>query len=448
MLKRLLAISVILVLLVGCGGDINPISRESSIPEANATFIPVEKVAENKQLDKVYVEKTEEEVQKSIFWNKPMHSGIPECQSDFEFTHKVVAPEDVEQIMFGSGAHVAPHDHMAYWGLPKIDNGIVTGGGKKQIAERVQLYTPTDIFYINIWKENRTTGGRITNPDESVGLTYEEWGGYFYGCNGHQLMMGHLIEPSNEMNILLSANQPTCDKHSCRWEFPTFIPSGTPIFRSSGYVGAFDFGLSLAGLTMKELQQQPGYGYSITPWRTASGKSVCPIEYFPEPLRSEYINLLGNYKCGPFNQDVPGTAMGFWLPSPSPEIFPGFSSDTQTKDVDEWETVWLFQSYRDSSIHSITVGNNTFGLNQGRYSFAPSEIGLINQRWDYIKPGQTYCTELKIQINNSEISPEVHKITLIEISEDGTQLNIEAINNDKCGNGPWIFQGGQRKFYR
>ena len=118
------------------------------------------------------------------------------------------------------------------------------------------------------------------------------------------------------MLFILSQNspEPSCAEDSCRWDFPTFIPSGTPLFKSSGFSGGFDFGLLLAGLTAAELQQQPGYGYSITPWRTGgSGKAVCPLEYFQEPLRSEYKKFLGDFNCGPFNQDVPGTAMGFWL---------------------------------------------------------------------------------------------------------------------------------------
>tara|TARA_B100001123_G_C15339534_1_gene1034224 strand:+ start:5509 stop:6744 length:1236 start_codon:yes stop_codon:yes gene_type:complete len=379
------------------------------------------------------------------FWNKPMYPDIPECQSDFKFSHKIVDLEDVEGIFFGSGSHVAPHDHMATWSLRSVKNGIVTQGGKEQIAERVQLYTPTDIFHINIQKENRTTGGRITNPGEPDGLTYVEWGGYFFGCDGHVLMIGHLADPSDEMKDVLSENEPTCDKYSCRWEFSTFIPSGTPIFRTSGYVGIFDFGLRLARMTSQELQQQPGYGYSVTPWRTSSGNAVCPLEYFLEPLKSEYLDLLGSYACGPFNQDVPGTAMGYWFPSPSPDTFPGFSSP---RDVDEWTTVWLFESYLDSSINSINIGNNTFGLNQGTYSYTTSETGLINQRWDVMKPGQTYCVELRRQINNSEISSEVHKIMMIEVYEDGAKLKVEAVDNDKCGIGPWDVQEGATTFHR
>ena len=105
-----------------------------------------------------------------------------------------------------------------------------------------------------------------------------------------------LLTSSDEMNAILLEKEPICDKHSCRWKFSTFIPSGTPIFRTSGYVGIFDFGLRLAKMTSEELQEQPGYGFSITPWRISSGNAVCPIEYFPEPLKSEYMELLNSYK--------------------------------------------------------------------------------------------------------------------------------------------------------
>ena len=449
---------LVFFLIIGCTDPVSEISKPvltsapissptSVILVSTPTAIPLtEKVlVSNKILSENNVPKSKKEDASEIFWNKPMYPGIPECESDFKFSHKVVDVKDIEGIFFGSGSHVAPHDHMATWSLRSVENGVVTQGGKRQIAERVQLYTPTDIFYINVQKENRITGGRIKNPGEPGGLTYVEWGGYLYACDGHVLMIGHLIEPSDEMNAILLEKERICDKHSCRWKFSTFIPSGTPIFRTSGYVGIFDFGLRLAKMTSEELQQQPGYGFSITPWRISSGNAVCPIEYFPEPLKSEYMELLNSYKCGPFNQDVPGTAMGFWYPSSSPETFPGFSIP---RDVDEWETIWLYQSYRDSSNYSINVGNNSFGLDQGRYSYIKSKNGIINQPWDEMKPGQTYCVELKHQINNSEIKNEVHKIMMVDISKDGDQLIVEAINNDKCGSGPWKFQGGERTFYR
>ena len=72
----------------------------------------------------------------------------------------------------------------------------------------------------------------------------------------------------------------------------------------------------------------------------------------------------------------------------------------------------------------------------------------MNQKWDQIESGQTYCTELKIEDDQDDIRNDINKIILIELSEDGNQLTIEAIDTSKCGEGPWEFQGGERTFYR
>ena len=56
--------------------------------------------------------RTEESVkQEMIFWNK-RPSGLPDCASDFRFTHELADPEDVRQMMFGPGSHIEPHEHM------------------------------------------------------------------------------------------------------------------------------------------------------------------------------------------------------------------------------------------------------------------------------------------------------------------------------------------------
>jgi hypothetical protein len=360
------------------------------------------------------------------------------CSGDFQFTHKIIDIEDSSGISFGPGSHIAPHEHMAYWGIPHIEGGNLNATGT-QFTERVQIYSPTDIFYVDLRKLKRTGG---EGPNE---ISYVEWGAYLYTCNGHQIMLGHVSEPSNELSSILSESEPECDEQTCIWSFPTFIPSGTPLFLTSGFAGAFDFGLSLAGLTAEELQEQPGYGYSITPWRTPSGNAVCPQEYFIEPLRSEYMKLLGDFQCGPFNQDVGETAMGFWFPSPSPEIVPLTPGE---RDVDEWETIWLFRDFRDSSEYIISVGNNTFGLDYGQYSYVSSRTGLVNRTWDEVEPGQTYCMELRIEDNHDDIPNIINKIIFIELSQDGTELAIEAIDSFNCGEGSWKFQGDERVFYR
>ena len=317
-----------------------------------------------------------------------------------------------------------------------------------QFSEKIQLYAPADIYRIDARRETRSI-------DE--GQAYVEWGAFLSTCNGHLLMLGHISEPSNAILAALERTEPECDvptsnaeQVGCVWLTETFIPSGTPIFKSSGVASGFDFGLMLTGLTVEELQEQPGYGYSITPWRVPSGNAVCPLEYFSEPLRSNYLTRLNDsatgklLECGPFNQDVPGTSMGFWFPSASPSTIPRLPSE---REVDEWETIWLFQSNRDSLTHTIAVGNNTFGLDYGQYSYITVPEGLVNRPWDSVKPGDIYCTELSESYKeNGDGSARV--LLLLELSENGSALTVETLSDDKCGSGPWLFQEGHRTFYR
>jgi hypothetical protein len=114
---------------------------------------------------------------------------------------------------------------------------------------------------------------------------------------------------------------------------------------------------------------------------------------------------------------------------------------------DEWETIWLFQSNNDPSVHILSVGNNTFGLNYGQYQIPTVSEGLVNRRWDAIKPGDVYCAEFT-EAQNEESELPIEKILVMRLYGDGLALTVEAINGDKCGDGPWTFQGGQQTFYR
>ena len=430
----LLLAAVFTLVLTGCGGESELSDSPPTLPKP--TFTPVlpttAPTATPTQVIPIPVETTPGidpawEEQEALFWNEPMWDGLPKCTTDFGFSHQLVAPKDIMEIMFGPGSHVWPHEHMTYWGVAG-EAGVV------------QIYAPTDIFRIDL----RT--GSLSDLEDDP---YTEWGGALYLCDGYTLGLGHIAEPSDVILSILADAEPECDGDhfvGCRWNTETFIPAGTPIFKSSHYGRALDVGLTVAGLTAKQLQELPGYGYSITPWRAPGGNAVCSLEYFPEPIRSDYLNLLHSSTCGPFNQDVPGTAMGYWMPSPSPDIFPSLPSE---RDVPaEEEIIWLHQTVTESSMHTISVGSTTFGLDFGHYVYTTSSSGLVNSRWDLVKPSHTYCTELRKKINQYMWEEDVERILLTRLSENGASLTVEATNNDKCGDGPWSFQGGERTFYR
>jgi len=51
-------------------------------------------------------EVTQQEDEGSVLLNKPMWDGLLKCTTDFGFSHQLVAPKDIMQIMFGQGNHI------------------------------------------------------------------------------------------------------------------------------------------------------------------------------------------------------------------------------------------------------------------------------------------------------------------------------------------------------
>lgn len=164
---------------------------------------------------------------------------------------------------------------------------------------------------------------------------FEDWQVKTGICEGYRLIFGHVDRPIEKILVEVRKTVPrdwsscpvatteealvTIRAGSCVWRvfFNPPIAAGTPVWRSSGYASGFDLGLELRGLTAEELREHPSYGYAINPWAYSGGISVCTLDYFPEPYRTAYQESMEGW-CGPMNQDVPGTAMGVWLPVPPP----------------------------------------------------------------------------------------------------------------------------------
>ncbi|MDP7092682.1 MAG: hypothetical protein QF448_07765 [Candidatus Thalassarchaeaceae archaeon] len=386
------------------------------------------------------------------FWNEPMRSlsdgrPVPSCGDGFTFTGPVVDADDVESVMFHPGGHVTPHDHMAYWstGEPTDPSGFLR-------SKQVQLTAPADVFAMDLGWEQRT------NEEED---TYLEWGASLTFCDGHIAMFGHVGQPTDELLEILNAgvllesmsddsdcnlggDEAAAAGEGCRRSIEASVPAGTALFHSSGMTSGFDFGLSLVGLTVDELTEHPSYGFSIMPWRSGSGKSVCPLDYFPEPWNSDYLALLASDRCGPFNQDVPETAMGLWFPSPSLDQPP---PPWEPWPNEEFDSIWLFAYHDDSSKHELTVPDDSFGLEYGNFVIETRDEETVNRRWDEVVAGDVYCAEL-LQADSAfshESTPSA--IALLELSTDGQSLTIEGYARSECVDG-LDFGGRARIFYR
>ncbi len=368
-------------------------------------------------------------------WTRSDGSPLPPCDGKFAFTAALVDPDDVESVMFHPGGHITPHEHMAYW-----STGDSTDPTGLLRSNQVQLTAPADFFVVGLGWEHRGDG---------EGGSYLEWGGYVTFCDGHGASFGHVGRPTDELLGILESGivvesmtgQADCDLggdaasavgEGCRKSIEAFVPAGTKLFRSSGITSGFDFGLELNGLTVDELTKHPSYGFSITPWRSPSGSAVCPLDYFPEPWRSDYFALFASTRCGPFNQDAPGTAMGLWFPSPSPDLPP---PPWEPWPNEEFESIWLFAYHNDPASHEVTVGNDSFGLERANFVIATRDRGTVNRRWDEVVAGDVYCAELLRADSAFSHESTPSAIALLELSADGQSLTIEGFRQTACVEG-------------
>jgi len=331
------------------------------------------------------------------FWNRAVvrkdGEPLPPC-GDSIFTYPVVDPEDATPFFWEKYGY--PHDHMVYWGTRQLNEEFPAAG--VPASKQVQLYAPADIYFMNF--------GRIVREAHDGG-TYEEWGPYTIICEGHVLFWGHVGRPVEEILDKFRKTVPvewtdcpvssteealvTTEVGECRWNlyFNPLIKAGTPVWKSSGYSTGFDLGLQLLGLTAEELQQHPSYGYSINPWVHSGGNSVCTLEYFPEPHRTAYLESMPG-RCGPFNQDVPGTAMGIWLPIPPPAdgSIPDHGQGTVWDKLGEGVTsgLYLYESWLDESVHKLNIGSQLPDIPAGMYRFEKNYLAVLSNNDNKLTP--------------------------------------------------------------
>ena len=376
--------------------------------------------------------------------------SLPSC-GDSIFTHPVVDPDDATPFFLVNKGY--PHDHMVYWGTRKFYQRESPPPTGVLGTEQVQLYAPADIYYMSVW--------RIVNESHDGG-TFEEWAIGASICEGYTLGWGHLGRPVEEILVevrkVVPRDSSECPVSTteealvttrvvfCRWGvfFNPPFRAGTPISKSSGYASGFDFGLRLLGLTAEELRQHPSYGYAINPWAYSGGNAVCTLEYFPEPYRTSYLELMEG-RCGPFNQDVPGTAMGVWLPirPPADGSVPDRGPGTEWYSLGRESELYLWEDSVDESVHKLHSGSQLPGVPGGSYGIETVSDGLVNREWDSVVPGAVYCAELVPRFGAT-----VTEVVLVEVSEDGRTLTIEGITGKHCPEGGYSFSPDAHTMYR
>ena len=158
------------------------------------------------------------------------------------------------------------------------------------------------------------------------------------------------------------------------------------------------------------------------------------MDYYPENLKNELKARLGGYAqdgkillgvdCGEVIQDIPGTAMGAWVPPGTGDI--SHEPPYMALVHENVEPQYLVVNMGDSAEKA--------GLPHGKYTFLPKSEGRVNRHFKEItSDGKVYCFETVDTYQPNE-RPKVN-ILLDMLSP--TKLRIQKYEAASCGTGPW-----------
>lgn len=231
----------------------------------------------------------------------------------------------------------------------------------------------------------------------------------------------------------LSYPQPigNVDYKLCQKRVEVALKQGEPIGTAGGGEGqmAFDMGA---------LDQRVAPKQFANPSRWEDRKqlaySVCPLDYFPEALKIQLKERLGgsgqkgeirNAPCGEVVQDVPGTAMGAWVPPGTEGI------------VHDPPHLALVHDYIEPGYLVFSMGDSaqSAGLPRGKYTFLPKNEGKINRHFkDIAADGTVYCFET-VNLYQYQSRQAVAVLLIMPTPET---LLIQKLDTAACGAGPWL----------
>jgi len=130
--------------------------------------------------------------------------------------------------------------------------------------------------------------------------------------------------------------------------------------------------------------------------------TACFLDYYPADMKARYYEILGTQhqdytfqrtqepRCGEVAVDVPGTAKSAW--------FFQLSGPGQS----EGPHLALANDAVDPSIQMISMGTSAMavGVPPGRYTFDPTNDGLVNREFSQVTPdGNVYCYDTNVGQN-------------------------------------------------
>lgn len=160
---------------------------------------------------------------------------------------------------------------------------------------------------------------------------------------------------------------------------------------------------------------------------------ACSLDYYPQTLKSQLKERLGgfgqkgevrNASCGEVIQDIPGTAMGAWVPPGTDAI--GHEPPYLALVHDYIESQYL--------VFSMGESGGKAGLPIGEYTFLPRAEGFIDRHFKDIKSdGKVYCFETEDLYQANQRIPTTILVTM----PTPKKLRIQKLADATCGPGPW-----------
>ena len=383
-------------------------------------------------------------------------SGLPSdlsgCGENSIFSVSPIPPSNIDYIEplghVNPPGHVFPINHL-YFYLPldsqrtAIKTPVISPGNITTYKiERFQYYS--DQSHANLIRTDYTLSFA---PCKTIS-------GFFY----HLTSLSDKLISNFKSPFDYCVNVTAGDEifQSCGKYVDVKINAGENIGEAGGYSG----GSQALDWVLEDFNKPPLNYINNSRFSSLTGQDysryiVCPLDYFTKEISNSLYNFVGGYAidnpflaitkrttapiCGTTEQDIPETVQGNW-----------FSSDASSDIFTEGPNLALIHDDINTQLGVFSIGNtlSNSGIQSGAYYFNPKNSGQINTDFNKVnKNGGIYCyeTNKKLYSNvNSAIPTQVIIIQLI----NPTQLKIEGLNQNNCGNGGWDFTSKAKIFYR
>ncbi len=169
-------------------------------------------------------------------------------------------------------------------------------------------------------------------------------------------------------------------------------------------------------------------------WSPLEQHTACFLDYYPADMKARYYEILGSQyqnetfqrtqepRCGEVAVDVVGTAKGAW--------FFQLSGPKQNDDPH----LALANDAVDPSIQIISMGVSamTVGVPPGRYTFTPTEAGLVNREFGQVTPDQkVYCYDTNVA--QGQNFTRAKKVIILLQMPDASTIRVGK-GNGTCAN--------------